>query len=57
MSLTREMKEGGPLRDVPMKQRVQIAKQCPQWKEKHFYRPTSHFYSTHCTLFYWLGRS
>lgn len=30
MFLTREMKEGGPLRDVPKEQRVQIAKQCPQ---------------------------
>lgn len=30
MPLMREMKEGGPLRDVPKKQRVQIAKQRPQ---------------------------
>lgn len=29
MFLTREMKEGVPLRDVPKKQRVQIGKQHP----------------------------
>lgn len=46
MFLTREMEEGVPLRDVPKKRRVQIAKQRLLWKENPFYRPASRFHST-----------
>lgn len=55
MFLTREMKEGVPLRDVPKKQREQIAKQHPLWEESIVYRPASHFHWTHRNLFYWLS--